>query len=234
MDIEGLGERTVFQLSDAGLVADPADIYALTEEQLLGLEGFGKISADKLLTAIAGSTQRPLPRLLTALGIKGLGPSASDALSRRFGSLDAILAASEAALATTDGVGPTIAASIARWYAIEANRRLVDKLREAGVDFGRVETSHVSPTLAGRAVVVTGTLSRFSREEAEAAIKDRGGKSPGSVSAKTYAVVVGDDPGASKLTKATTLGVPILDEDAFEALLETGELPARTAEPDDG
>jgi len=225
MDIEGLGERTVFQLSDAGLVQDPADVYALTAEQLLGLEGFATISADKLLGAIAGSKDRPLPRLLTALGVKGLGPSASDALSRKFGSLDAILAANEAALATTDGVGPTIAAGIVRWYAIEANRRFVDKLREAGVDFGKVEISHVSPTLAGRAVVVTGTLTRRSREEAEVAIKDRGGKSPGSVSAKTYAVVVGEEPGASKLTKATTLGVPILDEDAFEQLLETGELP---------
>ena len=236
MDIEGLGERTVFQLSDAGLVADPADIYSLTAEQLLALEGFGKVSADKLLAAIAGSRDRPLPRLLTALGVKGLGPAASDALSRKFGSLDAILAANEAALATTDGVGPTIAASIVRWYSVEGNRRFVDKLRVAGVDFGRVEERHVAPTLAGRAVVVTGTLSRRSREEAEAAIKDRGGKSPGSVSAKTYAVVVGDDPGASKLTKATTLGVPILDEDQFEQLLETGELPtpAEPAEPEDG
>lgn len=225
MDIEGLGERTVFQLSDAGLVQDPADIYSLTGEQLLGLEGFGQISADKLLGSIAGSKGRPLPRLLTALGIKGLGPSASDALARRFGSLDNILGVNEAALATTDGVGPTIAGSIARWYAIDTNRTFVDKLRVAGVDFGRVEVSHVAPTLAGKAVVVTGTLARHSREEAEAAIKDRGGKSPGSVSAKTFAVVVGDDPGASKLTKAQTLGVPILDEEAFEALLETGELP---------
>ena len=229
MDIEGLGERTVFQLSDAGLVADPADIYSLTAEQLLGLEGFATISADKLLAAIAGSKDRPLPRLLTALGIKGLGPSASDALARRFGSLDNILAANEAALATTDGVGPSIAGSIIRWYAIPANQLFVDKLRAAGVDFGRVELSHVSPTLAGKAVVVTGTLPTYSREEAEAAIKDRGGKSPGSVSAKTFAVVVGDDPGASKLTKAQTLGVPILDEAAFQHLLETGELPEAPA-----
>jgi len=223
--IEGLGERTVFQLSDAGLVADPADIYSLDTEQLLGLEGFAKISAEKLLAGIAGSKDRPLPRLLTALGIKGLGPSASDALARRFGSLDNILAASEAALATTDGVGPTIAGSIVRWYAIDANRVFVDKLRAAGVDFGRVEVSHVAPTLAGRAVVVTGTLAGWSREEAEVAIKDRGGKSPGSVSAKTYAVVVGAEPGASKLTKAQTMVVPILDEDGFAHLLDTGELP---------
>ena len=113
---------------------------------------------------------------------------------------------------------------------LKSNRRFVDKLRDAGVDFGRVEVSHVAPTLAGRAVVVTGSLAGFSREEAEAAIKDRGGKSPGSVSAKTYAVVVGDDPGASKLTKAQTLGVPILEEDGFVRLLETGELPEPAAD----
>ncbi len=225
MDIEGLGDRTVFQLSDAGLVRDPADIYTLTKEQLLGLEGFGSISADKLLAAIAGSKDRPLPRLLTALGIKGLGPSASEGLSRAFGSLDPIITASEADLALTDGVGPTIAGSILRWFTVPANREFVEKLRAAGVDFGRVEVSRVPQILAGKAVVVTGTLQRFSREEAEQAIKDRGGKSPGSVSAKTFAVVVGADPGASKLTKAEALGVPILGDEGFDHLLATGELP---------
>jgi DNA ligase (NAD+) len=225
MDIEGMGERTVFQLSDAGLITDPADIYSLTAEQLLGLEGFARISADKLLAAIEGSKTRPLPKLLTALGIKGLGPSASESLSLAFGTLDAILAADEAALATTDGVGPVIAGSICRWYAIEANHTFVEKLRLAGVDFGRVEVSRLAPVLAGKAVVVTGTLERYSREEAELAIKARGGKSPGSVSAKTYAVVVGDAPGASKVTKAQELGVPILDDTGFDELLATGNLP---------
>jgi DNA ligase (NAD+) len=225
MDIEGLGERTVFQLSDAGLVQDPADIYSLSAEQLLGLEGFARISAEKLLSAIEGSKNRPLPRLLTALGIKGLGPSASEALSQAFGNLDAILQAGEAQLATTGGVGPVIAGSIARWYEKEANKQFVEKLRAAGVDFGRVEVSRLAPVLAGKAVVVTGTLERHSREEAEAAVKARGGKSPGSVSSKTFAVVVGADPGASKLTKAQELGVPILDEDGFDKLLATGELP---------
>jgi DNA ligase (NAD+) len=226
MDIEGLGERTVFQLSDAGLITDPADIYALTAEQLLALEGFAGISADKLLAAIAGSKDRPLPKLLTALGVKGLGPSASEALSAAFGTLDSILAADEAALATTDGVGPVIAGSIRRWYAIEANRVFIEKLRAAGVEFGLVEVSRLSPVLAGKAVVVTGTLNGYSREEAEQAIKARGGKSPGSVSAKTFAVVVGVDPGAGKLAKAEQLGVPILDDAGFEQLLATGELTA--------
>jgi DNA ligase (NAD+) len=225
MDIEGLGERTVFQLSDAGLINDPADIYTLTAEQLLGLEGFARISADKLLASIEGSKTRPLPKLLTALGIKGLGPSASESLSLAFGTLDSILAADEAALATTEGVGPVIAGSICRWCAIDANRTFVEKLRRAGVDFGRVEVSRLAPVLAGKAVVVTGTLEKYSREEAELAIKARGGKSPGSVSAKTFAVVVGDDPGASKINKAQELGVPILDDAAFEELLATGSLP---------
>ena len=225
MDIEGLGERTVFQLSDAGLITDPADIYSLTVEQLLGLEGFAKISVEKLLAAIEGSKTRPLPKLLTALGVKGLGPSASEALSLAFGTLDSILAADEAALATTGGVGPVIAGSICRWYSIDANKVFVEKLRKAGVEFGKVEVSRMPQVLAGKAVVVTGTLERFSREEAELAIKARGGKSPGSVSAKTFAVVVGDSPGASKITKAQELGLPILDGDGFDQLLATGELP---------
>ena len=225
MDIEGLGERTVFQLSDAGLIADPADIYSLTAEQLLGLEGFAAISAEKLLAAIEGSKARPLPKLLTALGIKGLGPSASESLSVAFGTLDSILAADETELAKTDGVGPVIAGSIRRWFAIEANRTFIDKLRRAGVEFGKVEVSRLAPVLAGKAVVVTGTLERYSREEAELAIKARGGKSPGSVSAKTFAVVVGESPGASKITKAQELGLPILDDAGFDQLLESGELP---------
>ena len=225
MDIEGLGERTVFQLSDAGLVTDPADIYSLTAEQLLGLDGFAKISVDKLLAAIEGSKARPLPKLLTALGIKGLGPAASEALSAAFGTLGSILAADEVSLAMTAGVGPVIAGSICRWYAIDANKVFVEKLHKAGVDFGKVEVSRLPQVLTGKAVVVTGTLERYSREEAELAIKGRGGKSPGSVSAKTFAVVVGDSPGASKITKAQELGLPILDDDGFDQLLATGELP---------
>jgi len=225
MDIEGLGERTVVGLSERGLVADPADIYSLTADDLRQLEGFGELSAAKLLAAIEGSKARPLPRLLVALGIRNLGPSAAEALARAFGSLDAIMAAGEADLATTEGVGPIIAASIIGWFARDDNRVIVEKLRRAGVDFGNVVVSRQPQVLAGKAVVVTGTLEGFSRDDAEAAIKERGGKSPGSVSTKTYAVVVGADPGASKLTKAEQLGVPVLDESGFRTLLETGELP---------
>jgi DNA ligase (NAD+) len=116
---------------------------------------------------------------------------------------------------------------VASWFARAENAAMVDKLRVAGVAFGRVETSDEPRTLEGKAIVVTGTLEGFSREDAETAIKRRGGRSPGSVSAKTFAVVVGAEPGASKVTKAEQLGVPIVDEAGFVALLETGELPTR-------
>jgi DNA ligase (NAD+) len=225
MDIEGLGEQTVFQLSDAGLLSNPAGIYSLTREQLLGLDKWGQTKADNLLAAIDGSRSRPLPKVLTALGIKGLGPSASEALAARFGSVDAVFNATAEQLSDTDGVGPTIAESITGWYAQPANRQFVDDLRSAGVAFDNYQRSGEAPVLAGKAVVITGTLEGFSREQAEAAIKSRGGKSPGSVSAKTFAVVVGAEPGASKVTKAADLGVPVLDEAGFAHLLATGDLP---------
>jgi DNA ligase (NAD+) len=225
MDIEGLGERTVALLLEEGLVADAGDLYSLQPEQLLGFEGFGAVSVGKLLGAIEGSKTRPLPRLLVALGVKHLGPAAAEALAHRFGTLDAILAASTEELAAVEGVGPTIAESISRWAQLEGSRRIVEKLRNAGVDFGRVEASTLPPVLAGKAVVVTGTLDGWSREEAEQAVKARGGKSPGSVSTKTFAVVAGREPGAAKLTKAEAIGVPVLDEAGFAHLLETGQLP---------
>lgn len=225
MDIEGLGERTVFALSDAGLVADVGDLYSLTVEQLLTLEGFAELSAQNLVASIQASRTKPLPKLLTALGIKHLGPAASDSLSTHFGTLDAIASATEEELSSVEGVGGIIAASIASWFAQSENKKVIQKLRDAGVDFGRVEVSNEPQTLVGKAVVVTGTLANYSREEAENAIKRRGGKSPGSVSAKTFAVVLGESPGASKVTKAEQLKIPVLDEAGFEILLATGELP---------
>jgi DNA ligase (NAD+) len=226
MDIEGLGERTVYQLTTAGMVADAADVYALTTEQLLTLEGFAQVSADKLINAIDDSRHRPLPRLLTALGIKHLGPAAAQILTTRFGTLDAVMAASVEELAGVTGIGPVIAASIATWFSLESNRAFVEKLRRAGVDFGVAPAAEpdVPQVLEGKAVVVSGTLTGYTRDEATAAIVTRGGTSPGSVSAKTYALVVGDNPGASKVTKAEQVNVPVLDEAAFERLLETGQL----------
>ena len=235
MDIEGLGERTVMQLTANGLIADPADIYVLTAEQVATLDGFAMASADKLVAAIAESKTRPLPRLLTALGVKHLGPAAAQLLAAEFGTLDRVMAATSDELASVDGIGPVIAASIAAWFEQPGSRAFVDKLRAAGVDFGSESAAAaaaavraaVPQVLAGKTVVVTGTLAGFTREQAELAITSRGGKSPGSVSAKTFAVVVGESPGASKLTKAEQLGIPVLDETGFRLLLESGE----TGEP---
>jgi DNA ligase (NAD+) len=226
MDIEGLGERTVSQLIEAQLVADPADIYGLTVDQLLGLEGFAKVSAQKLVDAIEGSKSRPLGNLLFGLNIRHVGGTMASVLARAFGSLDAILDADEEAIATTEGVGPVIAKSVVQWTSIDANGRMIERLRAAGVDFGRVEVPTLPQHLAGMSIVITGTLEGFSRDGGEEAVTSRGGKSPGSVSKKTTALVVGEAPGAAKLTKAQELGVPILDEAAFVHLLETGELPA--------
>ncbi|MSO31865.1 MAG: NAD-dependent DNA ligase LigA [Ilumatobacteraceae bacterium] len=228
MDIEGLGERTVFALSDAGLVSDVGDLYSLSAEQLLTLDGFAELSATNLVVAIRGSATRPLPKLLTALGIKNLGPAASESLSRVFGTLDKIIESTPEQLAQVDGVGEVIAQSISSWFAQKENIEIVQKLRSAGVDFGNVIVSTAKQTLVGKAVVVTGTLENYSRQSAQSAITDRGGKSPGSVSAKTFAVVVGAGAGASKLSSAQELQIPILDQEGFEYLLETGNLPPAT------
>jgi DNA ligase (NAD+) len=225
MDIEGLGEKTVIALSDAGFVSDAGDLYSLTAKQLLQIEGFADLSAANLLKSINNSKTRTLPKLLTALGIKHLGPAAAESLTRTFGSLDAIMSASEDELGAVDGVGDVIAGSITAWFTNRDNRKIVQKLRNCGVAFGNVVARSLPQSLAGKAVVVTGTIDGFSREEAEAAIKDRGGKSPGSVSAKTFAVVVGSDPGTSKITKAEQLGIPMITAQEFVQLIKTGELP---------
>ncbi|HSH22524.1 MAG TPA: NAD-dependent DNA ligase LigA [Acidimicrobiales bacterium] len=225
MDIEGLGERTAILLLDRALLADPGDLYRLTAADLLGLDGFAEVSARNLLAAIEASKDRPLANLLFALNIRHLGPAGAQVLARTFGSLDAIVAATEEELAATEGVGPVIARSVAGFFALDRNRDVVDKLRAAGVDFGRVEAPALPQVLAGRSVVVTGTLDAYPREAAEEAVKARGGKAPGSVSRRTTALVVGSEPGQAKLAKAVELNIPILDEAGFAHLLETGELP---------
>ena len=234
MDIEGLGEERVIQLVAAGLVNDPADLYPLTTEQLVGLERFAVISANNLVAAIAASRGQPLSRLLVALGIRHLGPTGARAIARAFGSLDAILAASTEELAAVDGVGAVIAASVAEFLAQPTNEGVIERLKAAGVNVeepgaagtaggGGGAAASAELTLAGKAVVVTGTVPGYTREGAEEAIMARGGTSPGSVSKKTFVLVVGEAPGAAKLKKADELGVPVLDAASFESLLETGE-----------
>ena len=236
MDIEGLGEKRVVQLVILGLVSDPGDIYSLTAEQLVTQERLGELSSDNLLKAIEASKQRGLSRLLVALGIRHLGGTGARAVARAFGDLDSMLAAPTEQLAAVAGIGPVIAASVAEFLLAPANRAVIDKLRLAGVSLsepgipaGGLLSAAASEgaaavvggaagqgqgpgpggaalTLEGRSVVVTGTVEGYTREEAEEAILARGGKSPGSVSAKTFAVVLGSDPGAAKLKKAEELG----------------------------
>jgi DNA ligase (NAD+) len=225
MDIEGFGERTVSLFLDEGLIHDPADIFTIDFDKVRGLEGYGEISVTNLQQAIEASKQRPLANLIVGLGIRHAGGTISRILATAFGHMDALLAAGEDDIAAVEGIGPIIAKSVHEFFANDGNREVIEKLRAAGVNLVGPEKPSVDQTLVGKTVVVTGTLEGYSRDGAEEAIKDRGGKSPGSVSKKTTAVVVGEGPGAAKLAKAEELGVPILDEPGFEHLLATGELP---------
>src|SRR5438874_3721333 len=166
MDIEGLGEQTVRVLAEQDLVDDVGDIYSLTYDDLIGLEGFADISARNLLAAIESSKERPLANLLTGLGIRHVGGRGAEVLAAACGSLDNIVAASEEELAAAEGVGPVIARSVHEFFALDRNRAIVDKLRAAGVNFEGPAAPDVDQTLKGSAVVVTGTLERMSREAA--------------------------------------------------------------------
>ncbi len=224
MDIEGLGERTVSLFCKEGLLADVADIYSLDFERVQSFEGFGSLSVANLGAAINESKSRPLANLLVGLSVRHLGANTSQLLSRAMGHLDRIMTAPEDDVAAIEGIGPVIAASITRFFSLPRNREVIERLREAGLNFEGPSAPVLAQTLIGKSIVVTGTLQGWSREEAEAAIKARGGKAPGSVSQKTTAVVLGDDPGGAKLAKATELGIPLLDEGGFGRLLDTGEL----------
>jgi DNA ligase (NAD+) len=224
MDIEHLGERTVGQFTRAGLLHDVADIYSLDFGRVAEFEGWGETSIANLRNAIEASKSRPLANLLVGLSIRHLGSTGSQILARQMRHLDRILSASAEELSAVEGVGPIIGASVQRFFATPGNQEVVERLRAAGLNFEGPEAPEVPQVLAGLSVVVTGTLEGWSREEAEEAIKARGGKSPGSVSKKTTALVVGAEPGNAKVTKAAELGVAVLDEGGFARLLETGEL----------
>jgi DNA ligase (NAD+) len=227
LDIEVLGYRAAMALLDAKLVADEGDLFALTADRLQESAFFtvqtGALSANavKLLDNLEQAKTRPLWRILVALSIRHVGPTAAQALAREFRSLERIATAPEEELAATDGVGPTIAASIREWFAVDWHREIVDKWRAAGVRLEEEGGDEGPRPLEGLTIVVTGSLDRYSRDEATAAIQERGGKAAGSVSKKTDFVVAGDSPG-SKYDKAVQLGVPVLDEDAFEVLLSEG------------
>jgi DNA ligase (NAD+) len=229
-DIEVLGYEAVSALLDCGLVTDEGDLFALTAERLETCSFFmvkqGTLSANatRLLANLEQARTRPLWRILVALSIRHVGPTAARALAAEFGSLDAIETASTDALAAVDGVGPTIAASLRDWFTEDWHRAIVAKWREAGVQLADPDwdpNRAAARVLAGVAVVITGTLSGFSRDEAGEAVRAAGGKVTSSVSKKTDFVVAGENAG-SKYDKAVELGVPILDEDAFRVMLERG------------
>ena len=223
LDIEGLGEQRVGQLLSEGLIADVADLFTLRVEDLVTLEGFGELSAQSLIGAIAAVREAPLSRFLVGLGIRHVGPVAARELARAFHSYDALAAAPLEALEAVEGIGPVIAQSVYEYVRDDEAIARVEKMTRAGVTLlETVAKSSLEQTLAGKAVVVTGSVEGYSRDEAAAAIVARGGTCPGSVSAKTYCVVVGEAPGASKVTKAQSVGVPMIAATQFEELLSTG------------
>ncbi len=217
MDIDGLGPNLVQALIDAGLVKTPADLYQLTPEPVEALERMGKKSAENLLRAIENSKTAGMARVLYALGIRQVGSAAARTLARQYGSLDALMAADEESLETVEDVGPVTAANIAGWFRGEQARHLISRLKEAGVQMESTEEA-VDTRLAGQTIVLTGTLSSLTRAEAEARIQALGGKAASSVSKKTSLVVAGENAG-SKLTKAESLGVKVIDEAAFLELI---------------
>jgi len=236
LDIEVLGYEAGAALLQSGAISDEGDLFSLSEEDLLRTELFrtkaGDLSANgrRLLANLDKAKEAPLWRVLVALSIRHVGPTAARALAAAFGTLDAIAEATTEELAAVEGVGTTIAAAVTDWFTVDWHRDIVDKWRVTGVRMADERDDSVPRNLAGLSIVVTGSLTGFSRDDAKEAIVSRGGKAAGSVSKKTSFVVVGDSPG-SKYDKAVELGVPILDEDGFRRLLAEGP-PESEAEPE--
>ncbi|WP_287004948.1 MULTISPECIES: NAD-dependent DNA ligase LigA [Gordonia] len=231
-DIEALGYEAATALLSSGVIVNEGDLFSLTADDLAKVDLFttkdGKLSANgkRLLVNLQGAKDVPLWRVLVALSIRHVGPTAARSLATEFGSLQAIEDATPEQLADVEGLGGTLAQSIHDWFAVDWHREIVEKWRAAGVSMEDERDESIVRTLEGKTIVVTGSLQDFSRDGAKEAILARGGKASGSVSKKTDYVVVGDAPG-SKAAKAEQLGVPVLDEDDFKRLLETGEGPAR-------
>lgn len=223
MNIEGLGEAIVVQLIDAGLIHDVADIYRLRFEDLVKLERFGTKSVTNLLKAVEQSKTNNLGRLLFALGIRHVGAGAARELAERFGSIQKLMDATFEDLTAIPTIGPKIAASIVKYFSEPHNRELVNKLIESGVNTFERAVAEIPQTLAGKAIVVTGTLASFSRSEIEEVIRNHGGKAASSVSKNTDYVLAGSEPG-SKLQKAREIGVKVINEDQFKELLEGKEI----------
>jgi len=225
LDIDGFGYKTGIALLRAGFLRDEGDVFHLTEELLSSLEGFGEISVRNLLASIEAARARPIWRLLVGLSIRHVGPTAAQALAREFRSIDAIAAAEPEQLAAVDGVGPTVAQAVADWFAVDWHADILERLRTGGVAMADVRSDDGPRPLEGVTVVITGSLTAYSRDSAIEAVQARGGKVSGAVSKKTSFTVAGANP-ASKYDKALALGVPVLDEAGFEVLLAQGPAAA--------
>ena len=221
-DIEGVGEQSIRRLWDLGLVRSLPDLYRLTKEQLMELDGYAEISATNAIESIEASKAIPFFRVLFGLNIPDVGWVTAQNLARHFENVDRLLAADAEAIEEVDGIGPDRAESIANWFAEDRNRALVEELRSLGLRFeiGEEDRPREGP-LTGKTYVITGTLEAYSREQAATALEAAGAKVTNSVSSKTTALVVGEEPGASKLTKAQKLGVDLVDEAGLEGLLES-------------
>jgi DNA ligase (NAD+) len=220
-DIDGVGEQTVRTLWQQGLVRSLPDLYRLQKEQLLELDGFGEISATNAIEQIEASRTRvPFSRVLLGLNIAGIGWVLAQNLARHFETIEKLTAAAPEEIAEVEGFGPDRAEAVAEWFADDENRALVEELRGLGLNFelSAAERPSEGP-LTGRTYVITGTLERFSRDDAQARLEALGAKVTNSVSAKTTGLVVGEEPGASKLTKAQKAGIPILSEGDLLSLL---------------
>jgi DNA ligase (NAD+) len=219
-DIEGVGEQTIRLLWERGLVRSLPDLYRLTKEQLLELEGFAEISASAAVDAIDASKQVPFSRVLLGLNISGVGWVLAQNLAHQFGDVDRLAAATQEEVGETEGFGPDRAEIVVEWFADAQNRALVEELRELGLRFevGEEDRPAEGP-LTGSTYVITGTLEKYSRDEAAAALESLGAKVTNSVSSKTTGLVVGEEPGASKLTKAQRTDVPLLTEEDLATLL---------------
>jgi DNA ligase (NAD+) len=219
-DIEGVGEQSVRQFWELGLVRSVPELYRLTKEQLLGVEGFGEISATNAIESIQASKQVPFNRVLFGLNIPDVGWVTAVNLARHFENVDRLLAASQEEIEEVEGIGPERAEAIAEWFAEDANRALVEDLRSLGLRFEiGDELKPVEGPLTGQTYVITGTLEHFTRDEAAAALEAKGAKIVNSVSGKTSGLIVGEEPGNSKLSKAKKLEVPLLDEAALNELV---------------
>ncbi len=218
MDIEGLGPAAIDQLLENQLISSAADLYKLTEEQLVSLERFAEISARNLVEAIAKSKSNPLSRLLFGLGIRGIGERAAQLLARNFGNMDAVCRASKEEISSIDGFGEIMAESVWDYFQDPKALNLIEQFRQAGLNFTE-PTENTGQALTGKTFVLTGTLPTYTRQEAKALIEKNGGKVTSAVSSKTDFVLAGEEAG-SKLTKAQQLGIPILSEEEFRSLLD--------------